>query len=197
MKKMREKPEYKLVRSDRKSLAIQITQNGETVVRAPRRCPQSVIDAFVMQKKYWIGQKVYEMLQEKKKAKKSVRVISKQEQKDYLKKAQTVFAERVQYYAQRMEVSYCRITLRDQKTRWGSCSSKQNLNFNWRLIFAPPLVLDYVVVHELAHLREMNHSARFYAVVEQVMPDYKTWQRWLRENGKLLQVRIAERDSDW
>ena len=85
-----------------------------------------------------------------------------------------------------MGVTYGRISIREQKTRWGSCSSAGNLNFNWRLIFAPEEVLDYVVVHELAHRKEMNHSKAFYAVVESVLPDYKSSRRWLREHGDSL-----------
>ena len=85
-----------------------------------------------------------------------------------------------------MNVTYGRIAVRDQKTRWGSCSAEGNLNFNWRLIFAPEGVLDYVVVHELAHRKEMNHSARFWGVVESYMPEYKKNQAWLKENGNLL-----------
>ena len=85
-----------------------------------------------------------------------------------------------------MGVSYGRIAIREQKTRWGSCSSKGTLNFNWRLILAPEEVLDYVVVHELAHRREMNHSKAFYAIVESVLPDYRQARRWLREHGDSL-----------
>ena len=77
-------------------------------------------------------------------------------------------------------------SIREQKTRWGSCSSKGNLNFNWRLIFAPEEVLDYIVVHELAHRREMNHSQAFYDIVESVLPEYKKEQKWLREHGESL-----------
>lgn len=85
-----------------------------------------------------------------------------------------------------MGVSYGRISIREQKTRWGSCSSQGNLNFNWRLIFAPENVLDYVVVHELAHRKEMNHSKAFYAIVESVLPDYRVSRKWLRDNGDRL-----------
>ena len=85
-----------------------------------------------------------------------------------------------------MGVTYGRISIREQKTRWGSCSNKGNLNFNWRLILAPEEVLDYVVVHELAHRREMNHSKAFYAVVESMLPDYRRAQKWLRDNGQSL-----------
>ncbi len=78
------------------------------------------------------------------------------------------------------------IRIKDQKTRWGSCSSKNNLNFSWRLIMAPERVLDYVVVHELCHLTHMNHGKEFWALVESVMPDYKDCKKWLRENEKSL-----------
>ena len=88
-----------------------------------------------------------------------------------------------------MGVDYGRITVRDQRTRWGSCSAKGNLNFNWRLILAPGEVLDYVVVHELAHRREMNHSKRFWSLVEMVLPDYERRRRWLKENGEALMER--------
>ena len=73
-----------------------------------------------------------------------------------------------------------RVAIRDQKTRWGSCSSKGNLNFNWKLIMAPPEALDYVVIHELCHLYEFNHSPRFWALVSQHMPDYEVWKKWLK-----------------
>ena len=87
--------------------------------------------------------------------------------------------ERLQYYAPRVGVNPGRVAIREQKTRWGSCSGKGNLNFNWKLIMAPPPVLDYVVIHELCHLREFNHSPRFWALVEGQMPDYKAWKKWL------------------
>lgn len=81
------------------------------------------------------------------------------------------------------------ITVRDQKTRWGSCSARGNLNFNWRLILAPEPVLDYVVIHELAHRKEMNHSKQFWDIVEAMMPDYRTQRQWLKEHGDQLMAR--------
>ena len=82
-----------------------------------------------------------------------------------------------------MNVTYGTVRLSSARTRWGSCSARGNLNFHWKLILMPPEVLDYVVVHELAHRREMNHSPRFWAIVEKVLPDYKERRRWLKENG--------------
>ena len=91
--------------------------------------------------------------------------------------------ERLAYYIPRVGRAPGRIAIRDQKSRWGSCSRKGNLNFNWKLIMAPPEALDYVVVHELCHLYEFNHSPRFWALVEAQMPDYEAWKKWLKAHG--------------
>ena len=104
----------------------------------------------------------------------------------YMESARKIFKRKTAAYARKMGVTYGRITIREQKTRWGSCTSEGNLNFNWRLIFAPEKVLDYVVVHELSHRKEMNHSPAFYAVVASVMPEYKACEKWLRDNGATL-----------
>ena len=88
-----------------------------------------------------------------------------------------------------MGVKYGRITVRRQKTRWGSCSSKGNLNFNCLLMLCPDFVVDYVVVHELCHLKQMNHSERFWAEVERVLPQYKEARKWLKENGNIIAIK--------
>ena len=103
--------------------------------------------------------------------------------KYYRNLAREVLGAWTGYYARNMGVTYGRISIREQKTRWGSCSSVGNLNYNWKLVLMPPGVLDYVVVHELAHRREMNHSAAFWKVVATWMPDYKKYRKWLRDNG--------------
>ncbi|MBQ8971893.1 MAG: M48 family metallopeptidase [Clostridia bacterium] len=96
--------------------------------------------------------------------------------------------EKLEYYGPRIGGSYGRVTIREQRTRWGSCSSKHNLNFNWKLILAPPEALDYVVIHELCHLHEFNHSPRFWSLVEAQMPEYEVWKRWLKEHGSELHL---------
>ena len=95
--------------------------------------------------------------------------------------AKTRFEERVRFHAAKIGVRPKSITLREQKTKWGSCSSLGNLNFNWKLIMAPPEALDYVAVHELCHLIEMNHSPAFWAQVEKHCPDYKKWRDYLKK----------------
>jgi len=96
--------------------------------------------------------------------------------------------ERIACFAPEIGVEFGRVAIRDQKSRWGSCSAKRNLNFNWKLIMAPPQVLDYVVIHELCHLIEFNHSRRFWQLVEKQMPEYEVWKKWLRQHGAELGV---------
>ena len=107
-------------------------------------------------------------------------------EKRYRNAARTQFEQRCAYYLPFTGGSYSSITVRDQKTRWGSCSSRGTLSFNYRLIFAPPAVLDYVVIHELCHLTHMNHSKDFWNMVSSVMPDYKIHRKWLKERGREL-----------
>lgn len=101
-------------------------------------------------------------------------------------RAREVLEARVAAIAPLLGVAYGRVAVRDQRTRWGSCSSGGNLNFNWRLVLAPPAILDYVVIHELAHRRELNHSPRFWALVAAHCPDHRIRQGWLKEHGPAL-----------
>ena len=171
--------EYELIRSGRKSLTIQIKTDGSVVVRAPLRLAKYRIERFVTEHEDWIR------TQQKKaeKYREQVHVITEEERRDGILRAKKIFSERTAYFAKRMGVTYNRITIREQKTRWGSCSSAGNLNFNWRLVLMPPEILDYVVVHELAHRKEMNHSSKFWAIVEQEMPDYQERKQRLKELG--------------
>lgn len=110
------------------------------------------------------------------------------------KKAEEVIGERLRYYCNIVGASYNRYCIKGQKTRWGSCSSKGNLNFNWRLVLAPLWVLDYVVVHELSHLRHMNHSKEFWNTVASYLPEYKKAVQWLKENGGSLRLQLEKEE---
>ena len=106
---------------------------------------------------------------------------------DWLKReARRRIEERVEIYSDQLGVKPKRITIRDTSSRWGSCSSTRTLSFSWRLILAPPAVLDYVVAHEVSHLRELNHRPRFWRLVETLGVDVEKSQAWLSENGTLL-----------
>ena len=173
---------YQIIRSSRKTMSLEIKADGSVVVRAPLRLSETKIQKFVEEKQEWILKNL-EKIQKRDAQKKNVQKLSALERQHLQNKACVVIPRRVAYYAEKLGVSYGKITLRQQKTRWGSCSSEKNLNFNWKLILAPPEVLDYVVVHELCHLKEMNHSKAFWDEVGKVMPEYETYKLWLKENG--------------
>ena len=177
--------EYHLIRSDRRSIGIEVDREGKVTVRAPYSCEKKRIERFLLEKKNWIRQKV-KLQKENAMKRQEKREMPEAEKKYYRNLAREVLGARTGYYARKMGVTYGRISIREQKTRWGSCSSKGNLNFNWRLIFAPEEVVDYIVVHELAHRKEMNHSRAFYDVVASILPDYKVREKWLKENGEKL-----------
>ncbi len=104
-------------------------------------------------------------------------------EKWYKKEAKKTFTEQVEFYATKYDFEYAKIKLSSARTRWGSCSSNGNINLTWRLVMAPLEIIDYVVVHELSHLREHNHSKAFWAQVEATLPDYKSRRKWLKTNG--------------
>ena len=172
-----------LVRSSRKTLAVQIRADGTVIARAPLRMPKDRILCFLSEKASWIRMQQGRM-QEREKMRQQARIhLDAAQEKELRERAKPVLAQRTAYFARQVGVTYGRITVRDQKTRWGSCSQTGNLNFNFRLILAPSEVLDYVVVHELCHRRQMNHSAQFWQEVAQVLPDYRKRKAWLTENG--------------
>lgn len=176
--------DYEIIYSTRKTLAIQITPKGQTLVRAPYGLSKDRILEFLYQKREWVVRKKEEALAAQEQKARCERIImTEKERAFYIKRARDILRQRVDYYAPRMGVTYGRLTVREQRTRFGSCSSKGNLSFNWKLILMPEEVLDYVVVHELAHRKMMNHSKQFYAIVQGVLPDYKSRQQWLKENG--------------
>lgn len=176
--------EITLIRSRRKSLAIEITPELQVVVRAPARMPVREINAFVQEKDDWIRAHLQQMAG-KKRLREQYReqALSKEELQELATQAMKLIPQKVHYYAQIIGVTYGRITIRNQRTRWGSCSGKGNLNFNCLLLLMPEEVLDYVVVHELCHRKEMNHSARFWEEVEKILPDYRQRRKWLKDNG--------------
>lgn len=183
-------------RSARKSLSLEIMQDGSVLARAPQRMPKREIWAFIREKEDWI--RIHRRERMEKEALAAADPISAAQIDELADRALEIIPGRCRYYAGIMGVSYGRITIRNQKTRWGSCSSKGNLNFNCLLMLAPPEILDYVVVHELAHRKEMNHSPRFWKEVEKVLPDYRKRVSWLKKNGPALITRMREGQSmDW
>jgi predicted metal-dependent hydrolase len=180
---------YRLIRSRRRSLGLEV-RDGEVIVRAPYLASKRKIERFVAEHEGWIEKNLV-LAREREEKLKGVKPLTDAELKELVRQAKQVIPQRVAYYAPQVGVTYGRITIRRQRSRWGSCSVKGNLNFNCLLMLAPPEVLDSVVVHELCHLKEMNHSKRFYAEVLRVFPEYYRWHSWLKSNGDELMWRIG------
>ena len=177
-----------LKKSNRKTYGIYIAPGGVVTVKVPNRYSETFLRTFFAEKESWIIKKYQESLllereqnewDEKPKSKERIALENR-----YKKAAKEYIPKRVEHYASLIGVSYAKISIRDQKTRWGSCSSSGMLSFNYKLILAPPRVLDYIVVHELCHRKEMNHSKAFWSLVAEIMPEYKEYQYWLKINGK-------------
>ncbi|MGN0154692.1 MAG: M48 family metallopeptidase [Lachnospiraceae bacterium] len=168
-----------LQRGKRKTLAIKITREGSLLIKAPRQMRENEIERFVRQKRYWIYKQTKRVLEENRN-----RVVRSEEETEALRKqAREILTERTDYYKEILKVDYQRIRIGNPKTRWGSCSSRGTISYNWHLILMPDRILDYVVVHELCHLLEMNHSPAFWKKVSDVLPDYQSRRKWLKENG--------------
>ncbi len=180
----------KIIRSNRKTLALQIKPREGLIVRVPLLATQEQVKKFIDDHKDWI-EKHLKAMEERQKEASSVEKLTIDEIRTLADQALKLIPERVRHYAPLLGVKYGRITIRNQRSRWGSCSGKKNLNFNCLLMLTPPEVIDSVVVHELAHLKEMNHSDRFYAEVLRVFPDYWKWNRWLKENGKAIMAKMT------
>ena len=176
---------YHIIRSGRKTLSLQITPAGELIVRCPNRMPKRQIDVFVTEKRNWIETHLTKI-----EARPQLSPFTEEQLEVLADRARDAIALRVRYFAPQVGVTYGRITIRSQHTRWGSCSAKGNLNFNCLLMLTPPEVLDYVVIHELCHRKELNHSPRFWSEVEKVCPDYRIHRKWLKDNGGALIARL-------
>ena len=174
-----------IVKQHRKSISIKIRNSSLIEVHAPFGIEDKDIDAFVEKHGDWINAKLAEM-KEAESALNSIDVASKAEFDEKIELAKKIIPEKCAYYADMIGVDYGRITLKAQKTLFGSCSAAGNLNFNIALMFAPEKVLDYVIIHELCHLKEMNHSMDFWHEVEKVMKDYKVERQWLKDNGAII-----------
>ena len=187
---MSEHISIKVIRSKRKTMALQIDRSGNVLLRVPFYVGEDEIRRFVTGKRAWILKHLNELKNSVSGDEDGVR-LTESEMRLLMVRAKRVIPQRAAHYAPIVGVTYGRITIRRQKSRWESCSSGGNLNFNCLLMLVPPKVLDYVVVHELCHRKEMNHSPKFWAVVEEVLPDYKKRRKWLRENGSVIIRRMT------
>lgn len=181
--------EFEIIRTTRRTMAAEIKQN-KLIVRAPLWASDTDVDRFLLQNKNRIERHLAKARQ-REEAKAGIRKLTPDELEALAARAREMIPQRVAHYAPLVGVTYGRVTIRKQRSRWGSCSSKGNLNFNCLLMLTPPGVIDSVVVHELCHRKQMNHSKEFYAEVLRVFPDYWEQHKWLKDNGALI---MAMRD---
>lgn len=182
---------YELIKSRRRTIGFEMKSDGTLVVRAPFKATKAEIEKLIISHAQWI-EKARRRAASRKEMQENCQKLTREEILNLVKSATKYIPDRVAYYSKMVGVTYGRITLRQQKTRWGSCSSKGNLNFNYLLMLTPIEVIDSVIVHELCHRKEMNHSKRFYEEVLRVFPEYYKWDKWLKANGPAIMARAFE-----
>ena len=170
-----------IVYSHRRTIGFEVNSDGMAQVHCPINLSYQVLEGMLESRKKWYFEKA-ELMKLRKAALPGYSIPTPEQlAPEQVAEIRECFTSRVSYYAEKMKVTYGRLTIRNQKTRWGSCSSKGNLNFNYRLYFLPKELLDYVVVHELAHRIHMNHSPAFWQVVEQYCPNYRKYRQELKK----------------
>lgn len=170
--------DYELIRSSRRTLALEITADLRVVVRAPHLCSKREIERFVTSHETWITQHLE--IQRKRAEAAAARQVSSEEETRLRALAAEVIPQRVAHYSALMGLVPTGVRITGARKRFGSCSGKNSLCFSWRLMQYPPEAIDYVVVHELAHIRHHDHSAAFHALVAQYLPDHRERRALLR-----------------
>ena len=168
--------EYELIRSNRRTMSVEVDSAGTVIVRAPRLMPKWRIEAFVRERQDWIRR----ARERQAKRQEKLPDVREEEKPFYVKQAKTILPPKIDYYARRMGVQPTGFTVTSARTRFGSCSGKDRLSFSWRLMAYPEAAIDYVVVHELAHIRHKDHSRAFYGLIESILPDYRDRIRLLK-----------------
>lgn len=167
--------DFDVIYSDRKTVGLSV-KNSRLIVRAPRKFPKRKIEKIVIEHKAWIDKHIE--IQRHREAR--LTDLTDAQIKELRKAARLYLTAKTEYFAALMKLKYNRITITSAKTRFGSCSQSGNISYSYLLMLYPEAAREYVVVHELAHLVQMNHSERFYAIVESVLPDYKARKALLK-----------------
>jgi len=168
--------EIHIKRSMRKTIALQV-KNSQLIVKAPFFVTKTYIMNFINKNKKWIESRLSQQVES---------LIDSNKIEEYKKQAREYIPKRVEEIANKYWCIYNKIKITSAKTRWGSCTSQKNLNFTFRLILTPPEIIDYVICHELSHLKEMNHSRHFWEEVSRMDREYKKHDKWLKENGSFF-----------
>ena len=178
---------YTLIRSSRKTISLEIRPDGSILVRAPRHMRERAIREFVLSRESWLQPRLAKI-----QSRPTLPSLTEQEVESLKKQAKADLSDRVMKLAPRVGVGWGRISVRAQKSRWGSCTRDGNLNFNCLLMLCPEPVRDYVVIHELCHRKHMDHSPRFWTEVERACPEFRACKQWLKDNGSALIARLPQ-----
>lgn len=176
--------EYTLRVSARsRSLRLAVYPGGELVVTAPRFLGIRAIEQFIVRKSAWVLDKVDKLAAVPK------RIKTKNSRTDFIKHksaALKIARQKMEHFNQFYNLKWRRVSIKNQKTRWGSCSRQGNINFNYKIALLPDRAVDYIIVHEMCHLAEMNHSRKFWNLVAKTVPDHREIRRELRKNHLTL-----------
>ena len=167
--------EFELITSKRRTVSI-ILKNGKIIVRAPLGTTREGALKFIEKHAEWIEKNIPRSI----KRENQDNSLSDEQIKSLKRSAMVYLAERTAYYAKIMGLEYGRVRITSAKKRFGSCTSERNISYSYRLMLYPPDAIDYVVVHELAHLVYLDHSKEFYSVIERILPDYKKRRQMLK-----------------
>ena len=178
MKEYKSEWGYKVIKSFRKTMSLQV-KDWQLIVKAPFFVTKRILEDFIGKHKKWIEKRM-------ERVEKSLIDIDKIDV--YKKEAKKYIPLRVDEFALKYSLKYNSVKITSTRTRWWSCTSRRTLNFTYRLILLPKEVVDYIIIHELAHLKEMNHSRAFWNEVEKMMPNYKEHEMWLKKNGYLYSI---------
>lgn len=181
---------YTVIRSKRKTISVEVKKDCTVVIRCPLFMSDKDIEKIINSKEEWIKRNIVKIEQIKDEYGDKDNRLTYEQVEDIIREARKIIPVKVYKYAKKIGVSFNNIRIKKQKTCWGSCSQKGNLNFNCLLMLMPDRVVNYVVVHELCHRKEMNHSRKFWDEVKAILPDYQWDKRWLKDNGDRIMMKM-------
>lgn len=179
---------YKLIRSRRKTLSLSVDENAQVTIRAPFHLGERYIEKFIKEKETWIKKKQIQMSRQIENRNRFKELLDEKTLKNIKKKARNHLQERLNELSEKFDYPFEKMRLSSAKSRWGSCSYKNTISLNWKVMLAPPRVIDYLIVHELVHTKHKNHQKDFWNAVAKNHPSFKEDRKWLKDNAHLLSI---------
>ncbi|MCD6110032.1 M48 family metallopeptidase [bacterium] len=181
---------YHIVRTHRSTISLTINEEAHLIIRAPYHLAESEIEKFIEKKESWLKEKIEIMQNQIQNSNRFIKLVNNKTAYNIKKQAKQKLLERLEYLSEKYNYPYSKMRLSSAKTRWGSCSYKNTISLNWKIMFAPPQVVDYLIIHELVHTKHKNHKKFFWNAVKTAHPHYKEDKQWLRKNAYLLSVYV-------